>query len=204
MYIQKCVKGIVGDTSGSSGLTQSKAQEIIDQDHGIMSNWWRKEHQITPPMIADVLTRQNLDRHLHDYENFGDETPFISLASGSVERNTILQRNFAYSAIDTALQFATDDWTRPGALFFCWVATSNYPAVEVSNVAEAVRDLNIYQRWSPYQLEGELTAKVHIPSNQIERVEWWDPSHGHWGPQHTWSNPKYVEPDVLSNIRELF
>ncbi|MHC0053553.1 hypothetical protein [Actibacterium sp. D379-3] len=204
MYIQKCVKGIAGDTSGLPGLTQSEAREIISQDHGIMSNWWRKEHIITPHMVANVLTAHNLDRHLHDYENFGDETPFISLASGSVERNTILQQNFAYSAIDTALQFATDDWTRPGALFFCWVATSNYPAVEVSNVAEAVRDLNIYQRWSPYQLEGELTAKVHIPSNQIERVEWWDPSHGQWGPQHTWPNSKYVEPNVLSNIRELF
>jgi len=155
-------------------------------------------------MVSESLTNQNLDRHLHDYDSFGDETPFISLATGAVERNTITQQNFAYSAIDTALSFATENWTKPGALFFCWVVTSNSPAVELSNVAEAVRDLNIYQRWSPYQLEGELTAKVHIPSNQIERVEWWNPSHGHWHPEHTWANPKYIQPEVLSNIRDLF
>lgn len=86
MYIQKCVKGIAGDTSGKNGLTQSEAQEVISQDHGIMSNWWRRERSITPQMVADVLTSHNLDRHLHDYQNFGDETPFISLASGAVEK----------------------------------------------------------------------------------------------------------------------
>jgi hypothetical protein len=205
MYIQRCVKGITGRLNDEvAGITQSVAQNMATQGHGISSNWWRKLGTIRPHQIEDVLTETNLDRHLHDYENFGDDTPFISLACGAVERDTLVQRNFVYSARDTALMFATKDWTRPGALFYVWVPVSYHRAVAISAVSEPVRDLNIYQRWSPYQLEGELTAKVHIPANQIEKVEWWDGNLDKARPQNVWSNPNYAEPTPLSNIRDLF
>jgi len=174
------------------------------QGEGIHSNWWRKHKVISPKMIEDELTDANLDRHLHDYDAYRDDTPFISLACGAVERDTLVQQNFVYSARDTALMFATEDWTRPGALFYLWVPVSYHRAVALSAVAEPVRDLNIYQRWSPYQLEGEITAKIGIPANQIEKVEWWDASFSKQREQHTWINPNYVEPAPLSNIRELF
>ena len=74
----------------------------------------------------------------------------------------------------------------------------------MASVAEPVRDLNIYRRWSPYQLEGEITAKIHIPANQIERVEWWDGDHCKTKPKCRWESPDYVEPARVSNIRELF
>ena len=204
MYIQRCVKGIPGSRNGDDGVTWAEAKQIISGSKGIISNWWRQLTTISPEQIADVLTHQNLDRHLHDYGTFGSRTPFISLACGAVERNTLIQNNFLYSAIDTALQFATDDWARPGALFFVWVPTSHEPAIPLSAFAEPVRDINIYRRWSPYQLEGEITAKISIPANQIEKVEWWDSGYSRAAPEDLWINPDYVEPDPLSNIRDLF
>jgi hypothetical protein len=204
MYIQKCVKGIAGASSDSDGITKESAEAVLTQNEGIVSNWWRQQGTITPEMVAQVLTEENLDRHVHDYDNYGFGTPFISLASGAVERDRIVRQNYAYSAVDTALMFATDNWSRPGALFFCWVPVGHIPAVTLVSIAEPVRDLNIYQRWSPYQLEGEVTAKVHIPANQIQRVEWWDATSSTKKPMETWVNPCYVEPEVLSNVRDLF
>ena len=171
MYIQRCVKGIAGN-DGSTGITEQGAKSLVIDGHGILCNWWRKLNTISPPEIEAVLTDRNLDRHLHDYDAFCADTPFISLACGAVERDALVQKNFVYSAIDIALMFATEDWGRPGALFYLWVPVSYNRAVSLRAVAEPVRDLNTYQRWSPYQLEGEITAKINIPANQIERVEW--------------------------------
>lgn len=205
MYIQLCVKGIAGQFNSSKGISKDEAKQIIMSAKGIRSNWWRKVGIITPEKIANVLTDQNLDRHLHNYDTYGGETPFISLACGSVERDIFVSNNFIYSAVDTALMFATEDWTRPGALCYCWVPTSHGKTVALRSIAEPVRDLNIYQRWSPFQLEGEITAKVNVPANQIEKVEWWDGSHSTMKPKFTWRNPDdYVDPAPLSNIRDLF
>ena len=204
MYLQYCVKGIAGATQSRPGVTKEGAVALMSGDCGILSNWWRKRRQISPKEVASVLTDANLDRHLHDYARFGEETPFISLACGSVERDDVIRYNWIRSAVDTALMFATDNWTRPGALFYVWVAASHRPAVAVSTVAEPVRDLNIYRRWSPYQPEGEVTAKIHIPANQIKKLEWWVPWHGQGRIEDTIENRNYVEPELLSDVRELF
>jgi hypothetical protein len=207
MYIQWCVKGISGTNgpgNSPSGLTMQEAFWVMTSGSGIVSNWWRNQHTISPDQVATVLTDQSLDRHLHDYANFRTQTPFISLASGCVERDAILRRNSVYSAIDTALLFATDAWAHPGALFYCWVPVGHNPAVKASGVAEAVRDLNVYHRWSPYQLEGEITAKVHIPANQISRVEWWDGAQDKDQPLRTEHNHQLVDPSSLTNLRDLF
>lgn len=204
MYIQRCVKGIIGKVSDDDGITKDEAFEMATLGHGILSNWWRKLGLITPQLVDDVLTEGNLDRHLHDYVNFSEATPFISLACGAVERDTLAQQNYAYSARDTALMFATDDWVRPGALFYVWVPVSYNRAVEIKAVAEPVRDLNIYRRWSPYQLEGEITAKIDIPANQIEKVEWWDGDVSQTDPVDFRNNPRFIAPTALSNIRDLF
>jgi hypothetical protein len=76
--------------------------------------------------------------------------------------------------------------------------------VEIAGVAEAVRELNVYHRWSPYQLEGEITAKVQIPANQVSRVEWWDGSLHKDRPTDTLINPSYVDPTPVTNLRDLF
>lgn len=203
MYLQRCVKGIAGG-DGETGITRDEARAVVVKAEGIPSNWLRKHGQTTPASIRAKLTEQNLEDHLHDYEHFGCCTPFISLACGAVERNLLLHRNIAYSAVTTGLMFATRNWENPGALFYLWVPTSHEAVVPVASVAEPVRDLNIYRRWSPYQVEGEITAKIHIPANQIEKVEWWDGDHCKTEPKCTWANPDYIEPARVSNIRELF
>ena len=204
MYLQYCVKGIAGATGRRPGITKEEAIAVMTGDRGIQSNWWRTKGRIAPEEVAAVLTDAHLARHLHDYAAFKEDTPFISLACGAVERDVVIQYNWIHSAIDIALMFATDNWTRPGALFFLWVATSHRPAVAVRSVAEPVRDLNIYHRWSPYQPEGEVTAKVHIPANQIEKLEWWVPDHGEGKIEYEEENLNYVKPEVLSDVRGLF
>lgn len=205
MYVQMCVKGIAGGTLPSQhSLTWQEARAMLELNGGIQSNWWRTMGSITPSDVADVLNETNLNLHLHDYDVFRNDTPFISLASGAVERDRIARTNFVYSAIDTALLFATEGWAHPGALFYCWAPTALNKAVELRAIAEPVRDLLTYRTWSPYQLEGELAAKVHIPSNQIERVEWWDGSKDRTKPVRQYKNPNYVEPSAVTNFRDLF
>lgn len=202
MIIQKCVKGIGG---GDDGITQTGAFDLIRKSIGIVANRWRNGHgTFSTADIATHLTETNLDRHIHDFPAYGGRTPFISLASGAVRRDTVAWDNEDYSAIDTALDFATDNWSRSGALVYCWVLTGVNAAVENHMVAESVRDLLIYRRWSRYQLEGEVTAKGWVPSNQIERVEWWDGSIDTRDPVATLWNPGYTEPARLSNLRDLF
>jgi hypothetical protein len=206
MYIQWFVKGISGTnaSSPSNALTRQSAYNLISSGGGILSNWWRKKGTITTSDVEEVLTDQNLDRHLHDYDKYGSESPFISLATGCVERNALLRQNQIYSAVDTALQFATDDWSHPGALFFGWTPVGYNPAVGFSGASEAVRDLNVYRRWSPYQLEGEVTAKINIAANQIQKVEWWDGNYDKRRPKDSFLNPNFMPPDPLTNVREFF
>ncbi len=202
MYIQKFIKGISGEEP--SGLTWQDACDLLNQHRGIQSNWWRHKGTITPAEVAAVLSEHNLDRHLHDYDNFGYKSPFISLASGCIERDVLLGANFMYSAKDTALDFATGAFEHPGTLFYGWVMVGLNPAVELSAVAESVRDLNVHHRWSPYQLEGEITAKIHIPANQIERIEWWDPASDPSSPTDVYQNPGYASAAPVTNMREYF
>ena len=119
MYIQWCVKGIAGKTSkkSSSGITKQEGFDLVQFDHGIISNWWRHKGTISPNDIASELTPSNLDRHLHDYTKYGAQSPFISMSAGAVLHDAATQSVAVYSAIDTALGFATNFWKHPGALF---------------------------------------------------------------------------------------
>jgi len=205
MHVQHCVKGIKGESSpgADDGLTWPIAIDLIRLEEGILSNWWRSKGTITPSEIATVLTPENLDRHIHDYDNFGVETPFISLAAGAIVRDPALVTNLVYDAVDTALFFATDNWTRPGALFFCWTTVAFHPAIAFEFISEPVRDILVYHGWSPFHHEGEIVAKVHIPACQVQRVEWWDPANSYAVPMHTWDNVKYAAPNPLWNQRHL-
>src|ERR1700692_50673 len=102
MHIQHCVKGIKGESSPGvgDGLTWSSAVAMISSGHGVYSNWWRGKGTITPPEIQAVLTEHHLDRHLHDYDVFGPQTPYISLAAGAVLRDPATMTNLIYDAVD--------------------------------------------------------------------------------------------------------
>jgi hypothetical protein len=215
MFAQLCVKGIRGRQDAERpdvGLSPDEAIGMVRDGHGILCNWWRRVETISPPQRRQKLTAANLDHHINNYDNFSADTPFISLAAGCVERDVFYRTNRIRPAQNTALSFATDNGRRHGFLFYCWVIVGLKPAVSIEAVAEEVRDLNSYRSWSAYQLEGELTAKIQIPANQIERVEWWIPngqggvvqqaSPPDWDPAYM--NPRFNPPSDVSNIRELF
>ena len=204
MYIQWCVKGI--SAGPVTGIDDKAVLEMLNGGKGIWCNWWR--NQGGPQSPADtfrMLNDANLERHVNNYSVARKDTPFISVAAGAVERHQFLTRNVVYPAIDTALSFATDYNKHPGYIFYCWVLVGIKKAPELKAFAEEVRDLNLYQRWSRYQLQGELTAKIEIPTTQIERVEKWIP--GKMGAPNfdrEFKNPHFVAPERISNVRGLF
>jgi hypothetical protein len=88
------------------------------------------------------------------------------------------------------------------ALFYCWTVVGLHSCVEFPFTSEPVRDILIYQGWSPYYHEGEVAAKIYVPANQVQRVERWSPSNPQ-GPLDVWLNPKYASPSPLLNERKL-
>jgi hypothetical protein len=209
MFVQWCVKGIRGKYTGedkSSGLDDFDARWVVDGREGIHCNWWRKVGSITAAGIRDKLTEDNLNRHRHDYDRFKDETPFISMTAGCVERDVALRLNRIHEAQDVALRFATNWGEWPGYLFYCWVIVGLKPAVAIEGVAEEVRELNTYVDWSDYELEGEITAKIIVPSNQIQFCERWDLVRtGRVAASPTWRhmNSAFDPPTSVSNIRDM-
>jgi hypothetical protein len=206
MFIQNCIKGVWGPSpSGNAGIDDAKAEAIVLGGEGILCNWWRNVGRITTIETRSKLTADNLDRHVHDYEVYASETPFISLTAGCVERDVALRINRIHEAEDVATRFATEFGRRDGYLFYCWVVTGLKPAVGIQGVAEEIRELNTYLSWSDYQLEGEVTAKIWIPSNQIEAWERWKSDGNGTVTRKLWRrpNPGFVERDAVSNIRPL-
>jgi hypothetical protein len=215
MFVQWCIKGVRGlstNEPNDKGLTPDAAIELVRGGHGILCNWWRRVSTIQPYEVRQKLTAANLDLHVNNYNRICNDTPFLSLTAGCVERDVFYRTNRILPAEDTALMFATENGKRSGFLFYCWVIVGLRPAVAIEAVAEEVRELNSYRSWSAYQLEGELTAKIYIPANQIQRVEWWAPGpSGHltqqisgpdWNPAYV--NPQFNAASEVSNIRELF
>lgn len=207
MIIQWCIKGM-------SLPNDSQARDIIDSRGGIQSNWWREVHQITPAQIREKMSDANLDLHVNHFTDidpatshpFYRMTPFISLSCGTVERDVAAKTNFVHTALQTALWFGTEFGQQSTAyLYTCWLIVGVRAAVEVEAVAEEVRDLNSYRRYSAYQTEGEVVAKVSIPDNHIQHCQKWtfDRASRKVTPDWVYPNPRFTLPDRLSNIREL-
>ncbi len=175
MYVQMCIKGV-------NSIDLSMAQDVLNGD-GLTCNWWRErgDRGISPPEIDERLSSANLDLHVNSYDekhpdypgSVKNETPFISLTAGAVSRNLFLKTNFVHPAHLTALLFASDFGRYRGEcfLFYCWVVVGLTPAVEVKHLAEEVRELNTYRRFSAFQTEGEIVAKIEVPARQIHRFE---------------------------------
>jgi hypothetical protein len=211
MYFQKIVKG-VGD------IGNSEAEQMLLK-RGIVCNWWRRVHTISDSEIQDKLTDENLYWHLNQYDDhdprtgrpFSEDTPFISTTAGAVERDAFLARNIIYVPLITALNFATDTFTKPGYVFYGYLFTLGKKSLELAEFAEEVRELHIYTGYLPYHDEGEIIAKIHIPAIRLERVERYEPdptknqiSRGQ-RPVPIWHliNPNYANPEKFANIRGL-
>jgi len=210
MIIQRVIKGI-------SRISESQAMAMLAG--GIVCNWWKKVNPLPRHEIPIRLTRRNLDWHQNHYdvpdpleggEEFRLHTPFISTTAGTVERDTFSRTNILNPAWKEALPFATDSWTSDGYLFYCCLLIIGRPSVELEAFAEELRELNVYPGFSPYQPEGEITAKITIPPAQIEKAEFWSKDEALKAvsnrnlpaPARILPNPLFVPPSRYNNVRE--
>lgn len=214
MIIQKALKGI-------SGINPTEAQAIMNQ--GIICNWWRNINPLPENQIQQRLTEANLILHLNHYKapdplfpgkQFGENTPYISVTAGNVERHHNKKSKTGYNdlrpAWQTALEFATNFWRQDGAIFFCYVFVLGQKSIEHRMFSEEARELNTYNKYSPFQHQGEITAKINIPSVQIEKVEFYNAAQARAAfkagnrpsPSNTFQNNQYQIPEGISNIRE--
>jgi hypothetical protein len=213
MIFQKVLKGIIG-------ISQPQARAMLIGG-GITCNWWRKVNLLPANEIPVRLTQDNLLRHLSAYDQpdpitgsatFGEMTPFISTTAGAVERDPANAQNWQFSAFLTALAFATDSFRQQGAIFYGYVNVLGKKSVVMDEFAEETRELNIWTEFQPYHPEGEIVAKIQIPSPHLEKVEGYDgPSararlNAHKLPVPLWieqNTSHYVPPEELSNVREV-
>jgi hypothetical protein len=211
VFVQTAIKGV-------SGIDQQTARGVL-AGGGLQCNWWRNVHTISPAEINERLSPENLDLHVNAYGDahpqFGgtvsEETAFISLTAGSVERSTFYKTNFVRPAHQIALDFATDFGQLRGDcfLFYCWVVVGLRPAVEVTGLSEEIRELNTYRRYSAFQTEGEIAAKIQVPSRQIHRFEMYRADSAPGGAMKLTFvdhelNPDFIDPQTVVNIREAF
>jgi hypothetical protein len=221
MYFQKVVKGI-------AGLNRIEAEQMVKTD-GITCNWWRKVGTITPAAIQAQLTEKAILCHLNQYDDplpsthalakppysaktYGNVTPFISTTAGAIQRDKFRQRNIIFPPFLTALRFATNNFRTSGFIFYAYLCTLGKQAISFEGLAEEVRELHIYQQYLPFHHEGEITAKIIIPSAQIEKAIEYD---GRSALQDLRKkqipspigtpilNPAYAKPEAYANIREL-
>lgn len=200
MFVQECLKGI-------AGIDETVARRLTNGGDGIQCNFWRNTGaRPTPSEARIMLTESSLERHLHDYDSYADETPFISFSAGAVDRQAAMRMNYVNRAEETAALFAIDfGRASQGFVFECWLIVALNPAVPIEGVAEEVRELHTYTRYSSYQLEGEVAAKIHVPANQIKsyRLCMADRTTGglrfsFGAPVH---NSNYDAPEILMNRR---
>lgn len=211
MIIQKVLKGI-------ASISEPDARAVMEG--GIQCNWWRKVGLLPVEEIPHRLTDRNLHWHQNRYtdldplegnEEFRKHTPFISVTAGTVERDVAARTNVVHFANEIALGFATNFGCTSGWVFHCYVFILGRKAISHAGFAEEVRELNIYTGFSPYQPEGEITAKIEIPPAQIEQCEEFDlavvkkdlaagrlPT-----PVQNIKNPLYQRPENISNIRDM-
>ena len=209
MILQRALKGI-------GGLSLPEARAMLHG--GIICNWWRRANPLPYGELPFRLTERNLHWHQNRYNEpdpleadqpFNEHTPYISLTSGTVERDRLRRCNVLHPAWQVALEFATDGWQRDGYLFYCYVFVLGRPSIPHAPFAEEIRDLNIFTNFNAFQPEGEMTAKIIVPPTQIEKLEFYSLAdvinsmqrNELPAPSHTYPNTLYQDPNEISNIR---
>lgn len=200
MLIQWCLKGIPEQRS----FGDAEAKAVVDSA-GINSTWLRS--RISEPQAdlsedaQGMLSQVALDQHVNGFLP-GALTPYISLTAGSTEIDPTSRSAVRFPAASTALAFATRQGTTAGYVFRLWTLVSPKPAPELPGFAEEVRDLNLFNQFSPWHTEGEIAAKLFIPARQIESVTKYEKDLSEtW--QAPYKNPAvFVAPERISTIVE--
>jgi len=213
MIIQRVIKGI-------GRISEDDARNILSV--GIVCNWRRKVGTLPRHQVPLRLTDRNLDWHQNHYDDpdpseggevFGRHTAFISTTAGTVEGDVFSLTNILNPAWREALNFATSGLRKDGYLFYCYLFIIGRQAVTLESFSKELRELNVYPGFSPYQPEGEITAKIIIPPAQIERAEFWSASDALRAvanrrlpaadPSRTLVNPLFVRPEIYNNVRDF-
>ncbi len=211
MIIQQTLKGI-------SGIDATAARTLLAQ--GIPCNLVRRRGSISFVEIPSRLSLRNLDWHQNQYntpdplegnEPFSWHTPFISTTAGTVERFISTSTNVKTPAWIEAVDFATSSFTVDGYVFYCYLWVVGRQTVKHEALSEELRELNVYTGFSPFQPEGEITAKINIPPAQIEKAEFWSASDAFDAvqndvlpasdPAQTIVNRLFVDPADYNNVR---
>jgi hypothetical protein len=205
MLLHWCLKGIAERTGRFS---DSDAINMLSE--GIPSNWlWRNGSRPLAGSLAlaqQALSESALDNHVNNYSSVAQTTPYISLSAGVVTPRT-LGGVTVRPAWRTALDFATRGGSTSGFVFRCWTIVAPKPSPSLMQVADEVRDLNIYRRFWIFHVEGEIAAKILIPSRQIEWVQKYDSRLRRVPLSPSGSlivkNADFVHPGEISNLIEV-
>lgn len=201
MLIQWCLKGITETSTFGD-------QEVDDalRGGGLTSAWLRqpigRDIRTLPAGSHRSLSQLALDAHVNNFGLAAATTPYISLSAGCVELDPSTTTTTVYSALETALSFATGSATRSGYIFRLWVLVSPKPAPELPGFGEEVREMNLFRQFAIFHDEGEVAAKLFVPARQIESVEKYDSNLN-----RVWSAPRrnldFVPPERVSNVLDL-
>ncbi|MET1411787.1 hypothetical protein ABVF61_05935 [Roseibium sp. HPY-6] len=201
MLFQWCLKGVpktkeFGDTEANEAL----------RDAGLTSAWLRDNANNNaglgelPAKSHASLSQADLDAHVNSFSAAATKTPYISLSAGTVELDPGNKTIQVYPAYDTALSFATDNCMCDGYIFRLWVLVSPKPGPELPGFAEEVRELNIFRQFGTFHHEGEIAAKLFVPSRQIEWYQKYDRALKLVGQRQ--GNPNFVPPERINTVLE--
>ncbi|ETK37377.1 hypothetical protein [Microbispora sp. ATCC PTA-5024] len=214
MIVQWCCKGL-------SNMPYGAITDILYDEVGLRCREWATLPPGAPYFIDRALrrlTEHDLDLHVNNYSYrdpqtrrpFYETTPFISLSAGCVERETTTRTNVTHTALRTALMFATTDYAAPGRprcpgwVLVCYVLVAPNKAVAVPSVAEEIRELNHARNYSDWHWQGEVAAKINVPSTQILCAMGWEPApQDRYTLTHFLVNPRFTHPAALVNERNM-
>lgn len=204
MIIQHVLKGF-------GEITDSEADAILLSD-GIQSNWLRNA-SVDITEWGDRLTEHELEWHLNHFDRvypptgrtYADLSPFISTTAGVYERDPRTADILPFDPLDTAVFFATDGLRCEGFVFYGYVFVLERPSIPLAGFSEEVRSLISFPWWLPFHHEGEIAAKIHIPSCQLAKYEKYvpDADGGRQLVATSPPNPAYRPPADFSNVRGL-
>ena len=189
MFVQKFYKGI-------RDIGESEIDDVFR--NGLQSNKLRNAPSSTFLDLLPFLSEDHLYGHVTDYNTHGGDSAFVSLTAGT--RGTSDAAGFfrPFAAWETALRFATRDRVG-GVIFEGWVVVLGAPAWHVVGIAEDIRDKHIYPRFNSFWSQGEVTAKLFVPGQQVSRATLVD---SNMTPLQTFRNTDALDPAQFSNVRE--
>jgi len=195
MFIQWCLKGI----SERPTFGDTEAEALLYS--GIKSNWLFNNGtmpvELAIPTVQSALGLSALLTHVNNYAAVRTTSPYISLSAGVVLADTALGSR-KFPAWRSAMDFATE-WGRSfGYVYRVWTIVTPQPAPQVLSVSDEVRNLNLFDAAWKYQSQGEITAKLVIPSAQIQYVIKVGSDRRPAGFRR--DNTGFVNPETISNL----